>query len=57
MGADDAIGLVLGGILTEYLPWRWCLYVNLIFAGYDPSGAIAQAAAPLAAEPGWTCPA
>ena len=23
---------MLGGILTEYLSWRWCLYVNLIFA-------------------------
>jgi EmrB/QacA subfamily drug resistance transporter len=27
-----AIGLVLGGVLTEYLSWRWCLYVNLAFA-------------------------
>jgi EmrB/QacA subfamily drug resistance transporter len=33
VGAGGAIGLVLGGILTEYLSWRWCLYVNLIFAG------------------------
>ncbi|MER7788952.1 MFS transporter [Streptomyces sp. NPDC097640] len=24
-----AIGLVLGGLLTEYLNWRWCLYVNV----------------------------
>ncbi|MFD8386407.1 MFS transporter [Streptomyces sp. NPDC059679] len=24
-----AIGLVLGGLLTEYLDWRWCLYVNV----------------------------
>ena len=22
----------LGGVLTEYLTWRWCLYVNLLFA-------------------------
>ena len=27
-----AIGLLLGGILTEYLSWRWCLYVNLAIA-------------------------
>jgi EmrB/QacA subfamily drug resistance transporter len=27
-----AIGLILGGVLTEYLNWRWCLYVNLAFA-------------------------
>ena len=32
-GAGAAIGLLLGGILTQYLDWRWCLYVNLIFAG------------------------
>src|SRR6202167_3089933 len=32
VGAGGAIGLVLGGILTEYLSWRWCLYVNLFFA-------------------------
>ena len=31
-GAGAAVGLLLGGILTEYLDWRWCLYVNLIFA-------------------------
>jgi EmrB/QacA subfamily drug resistance transporter len=28
----SAIGLLLGGALTEYLSWRWCLYVNLFFA-------------------------
>jgi hypothetical protein len=26
------VGLLLGGALTEYLSWRWTLYVNLIFA-------------------------
>jgi len=31
-GAGGAFGLLLGGLLTEYLDWRWCLYVNLIFA-------------------------
>jgi EmrB/QacA subfamily drug resistance transporter len=31
--AGGAIGLLLGGALTEYLSWRWTLYVNLIFAG------------------------
>jgi len=32
-GAGGAIGLLLGGVLTEYLSWRWTLYVNLILAG------------------------
>ena len=31
-GAGGAVGLLLGGALTEYLSWRWTLYVNLIFA-------------------------
>ncbi len=31
-GGGGAVGLVLGGVLTEYLSWRWCLYVNLFFA-------------------------
>jgi EmrB/QacA subfamily drug resistance transporter len=40
VGAGGAIGLLLGGILTEYLSWRWCLYVNLIFAGLATTGAV-----------------
>ena len=31
-GAGGAVGLLLGGVLTEYLSWRWCLYVNVIFS-------------------------
>ena len=31
--AGSAMGLLLGGALTEYLSWRWTLYVNLVFAG------------------------
>ena len=27
-----AVGLILGGILTQYLDWRWCMYVNVLFA-------------------------
>jgi EmrB/QacA subfamily drug resistance transporter len=31
-GAGGAIGLLLGGALTEALDWRWCLYVSIAFA-------------------------
>ncbi|KAF2775134.1 MFS transporter [Streptomyces sp. OM5714] len=31
-GSGAAVGLLLGGLLTEYLNWRWTLYVNLIIA-------------------------
>ena len=27
--AGSAIGLVAGGLLTEYASWRWCLYINV----------------------------
>ncbi|MFF1716202.1 MFS transporter [Streptomyces sp. NPDC058268] len=27
--AGSAVGLVAGGLLTEYASWRWCLYVNV----------------------------
>jgi EmrB/QacA subfamily drug resistance transporter len=37
-GAGGAIGLLLGGALTQYLSWRWTLYVNLIFAGVAFTG-------------------
>jgi MFS family permease len=33
------VGLLLGGVLTEYLDWRWCLYVNLLFAAGAAAGA------------------
>jgi EmrB/QacA subfamily drug resistance transporter len=31
-GAGSAIGLLAGGLLTEYGSWRWCLFVNIPIA-------------------------
>ncbi|HXS44024.1 MAG TPA: MFS transporter, partial [Solirubrobacteraceae bacterium] len=39
-GAGAAVGLLLGGILTQLLSWRWCLYVNLVFAIPTAAGAL-----------------
>jgi EmrB/QacA subfamily drug resistance transporter len=40
-GAGGAFGLLLGGVLTEYLSWRWTLYANLVFAVLALAGAAA----------------
>jgi EmrB/QacA subfamily drug resistance transporter len=34
------VGLILGGVLTQYLSWRWTLYVNLVFAVIAVVGAL-----------------
>lgn len=39
-GAGGAVGLLLGGYLTETLNWRWNLYINVIIAIIGVIGAI-----------------
>ncbi len=40
-GGGASLGLLLGGVLTEYLSWRWCMFVNLFFAIPAALGAMA----------------
>ncbi|WP_242900595.1 MFS transporter [Actinomadura terrae] len=30
--AGSAVGLIAGGLLTEYADWRWCLFINVPMA-------------------------
>jgi EmrB/QacA subfamily drug resistance transporter len=39
-GSGASVGLLLGGLLTQYLDWRFSMYVNLVFAAIAVSGAI-----------------
>jgi EmrB/QacA subfamily drug resistance transporter len=39
-GAGASVGLLLGGLLTEYANWRWTLFVNLAFAAVALVGSV-----------------
>lgn len=39
-GGGAAIGLIAGGVLTEYASWRWCLLVNVPVAALAASAAL-----------------
>ncbi|MFE2267387.1 MFS transporter [Streptomyces griseosporeus] len=38
-GGGGAVGFILGGVLTEYLDWRWTFFVNIPFAVVAAAGA------------------
>lgn len=40
--AGGAIGLLAGGALTDYLDWRWCLYINIPIAVIAAVGGFAM---------------
>ncbi|GII62357.1 MFS transporter [Sphaerisporangium krabiense] len=40
MGSSSGLGVVLGGLLTDHLDWRWCMYVNLPIAGLAAAGVL-----------------
>jgi EmrB/QacA subfamily drug resistance transporter len=37
-GSGAAIGLLLGGALTQWASWRWCLFINVPVAGVALGG-------------------
>jgi MFS family permease len=40
-GSAGAVGLLIGGLLTSYVNWRWCMYVNIAFAAAGIIGGLA----------------
>ncbi|MFE9322370.1 MFS transporter [Nocardia sp. NPDC052278] len=49
-GAGGAIGLLVGGMLTEWASWRWVMYVNVAFAVPALIGALLLLAKPVITE-------
>jgi EmrB/QacA subfamily drug resistance transporter len=39
-GAGASVGLLLGGVLTEYLDWRYVMYVNVLIAAVALTGGL-----------------
>lgn len=52
------LGLLIGGAVTQWLSWRWCLYINLAFALPTALGALVVVSAPPHGRTGppWTGP-
>ncbi|RKN41611.1 MFS transporter [Streptomyces hoynatensis] len=49
-GAGAAVGLLLGGTLTDYLDWRWTFFVNIPFAAVAALGALLVIREPMQAR-------
>ena len=45
VGSGGAAGLLFGGVLTQYLSWRWCLYIDLMLAAVGIRSCVAGAPA------------
>jgi EmrB/QacA subfamily drug resistance transporter len=40
MGSASGLGVLIGGVLTQYLDWRWCMFVNLPIAALAAGGVL-----------------
>ncbi|RZU16061.1 EmrB/QacA subfamily drug resistance transporter [Kribbella rubisoli] len=40
MGSASGLGVLVGGVLTQYLDWRWCMFVNLPIAALAAGGVL-----------------
>ncbi|NDK90126.1 MFS transporter [Gordonia desulfuricans] len=49
-GGGAAVGLLLGGLLTQFLDWRWTMYINVVFAVVALFGAIVEIKEPPRAD-------
>lgn len=49
-GGGAAVGLLLGGFLTQVLDWRWTMYINVVFAAIALFGAIVEIKEPARAH-------
>ncbi|HEY6312138.1 MAG TPA: MFS transporter [Streptosporangiaceae bacterium] len=38
--SGSGLGLLIGGALTSYASWRWCMYINLVFAAIAITGGL-----------------
>lgn len=39
-GSGASIGLILGGVLTQFASWRWCMFVNVPIAAISAIAAV-----------------
>ena len=46
-GSSSAIGLMLGGLLTDYADWRWTMYFVSAFVGQETSASPSSSGAPI----------